>query len=131
MTMISTSARTAPPAPIDIKSPSVAHPPMPVRSDFDTPQPPKVCNCPTPRPFNERTMMLTTLAQRSDTLESEDSLKIGSPPASFPKTPTSSSWRRDSPAVNVHTHCGRHGDQYLFSGPSLRGLARAMLKRNP
>jgi hypothetical protein len=40
--MISTSTRNAAPAPIDIKSPSVAHPARPVRSDSDTPLPPKV-----------------------------------------------------------------------------------------
>ncbi|KAH8176274.1 hypothetical protein LIA77_04692 [Sarocladium implicatum] len=104
--MISSSARNAPPAPIDIQSPSLAHPRKARRSESDDPLPPK----------------------RSDTLTSEDS--IVESPASLPKTPSSSSWRRDSPAINVHTHCGRHGDQFLFSGPSLRELARVMLRRS-
>ncbi|KAL2213393.1 hypothetical protein CC79DRAFT_22316 [Sarocladium strictum] len=106
--MISTSTRNAAPAPIDIKSPSVAHPARPVRSDSDTPLPPK----------------------RADTMDSEDSYMVESP-ASMPKSPGPSPWRRDSPTVNVHTHCGRHGDQFLFSGPSLRELARTMLRRTP
>lgn len=38
------SSRTAPPAPIDIQSPSLAHPPKPQRTDSDTPLPPKVLN---------------------------------------------------------------------------------------
>ncbi|KAG5939159.1 hypothetical protein E4U59_003301 [Claviceps monticola] len=36
---------------------------------------------------------------------------------------------KTSPTVNVHTTCGRHTDQLLFSGPSLKDLARS-IKRN-
>ncbi|KND95272.1 hypothetical protein TOPH_00675 [Tolypocladium ophioglossoides CBS 100239] len=40
---------------------------------------------------------------------------------------TSSGWVKSSPTVNVHTTCGRHTDQYFFSGPSLTKLARAFM----
>ncbi|KAG6123862.1 hypothetical protein E4U22_004645 [Claviceps purpurea] len=36
---------------------------------------------------------------------------------------------KTSPTVNVHTTCGRHTDQLLFGGPSLKDLARS-IKRN-
>ncbi|QUC18667.1 uncharacterized protein UV8b_02908 [Ustilaginoidea virens] len=36
---------------------------------------------------------------------------------------------KSSPTVNVHTTCGRHTDQLLFSGPSLKDLARSIRKR--
>lgn len=40
---------------------------------------------------------------------------------------TSFGFIKSSPTVNVHTTCGRHTDQLLFGGPSLSGLARALL----
>ncbi|KAF5130027.1 uncharacterized protein G6M90_00g015470 [Metarhizium brunneum] len=42
---------------------------------------------------------------------------------------TSSSFIKSSPTVNVHTTCGRHTDQYIFGGPSLRDLAKSIKKR--
>ncbi|KAG5973185.1 hypothetical protein E4U58_005536 [Claviceps cyperi] len=33
---------------------------------------------------------------------------------------------KTSPTVNVHTTCGRHTDQLLFGGPSLKDLARSI-----
>lgn len=47
--------------------------------------------------------------------------------SSAEKTP--SSWIKPSPTVNVHTTCGRHSDQLLFGGPSLKELARSIVKR--
>ncbi|KAI1437712.1 hypothetical protein GGR50DRAFT_21601 [Xylaria sp. CBS 124048] len=40
------------------------------------------------------------------------------------KDPSKSSSRKNAPKVNVYTHCGRHTDQYLFGGKSLRDLFR-------
>ncbi|CEJ89508.1 hypothetical protein VHEMI05349 [[Torrubiella] hemipterigena] len=39
----------------------------------------------------------------------------------------SSNWIKPSPTVNVHTTCGRHSDQLLFGGPSLKDMAKALL----
>ncbi|KAL7938998.1 hypothetical protein V8C35DRAFT_276210 [Trichoderma chlorosporum] len=53
---------------------------------------------------------------------------------SSPSRRTSFGFIKSSPTKNVHTTCGRHTDQLLFSGPSLSGLARAFLwkkKRRP
>ncbi|RFU81341.1 hypothetical protein TARUN_858 [Trichoderma arundinaceum] len=44
-----------------------------------------------------------------------------------PQRRTSFGFIKSSPTVNVHTTCGRHTDQLLFSGPSLSGLARTFL----
>lgn len=44
-----------------------------------------------------------------------------------PQRRTSFGFIKSSPTVNVHTTCGRHTDQLLFGGPSLSGLARALL----
>lgn len=46
-----------------------------------------------------------------------------------PQRRTSFGFIKSSPTVNVHTTCGRHTDQLLFGGPSLSGLARALLGR--
>ncbi|KAJ4860366.1 hypothetical protein T069G_05354 [Trichoderma breve] len=46
---------------------------------------------------------------------------------SSPSRRTSFGFIKSSPTVNVHTTCGRHTDQLLFSGPSLSGLARTFL----
>lgn len=32
--------------------------------------------------------------------------------------------------MNVYTTCGRHTDQFLFSGPSLGDMARSLLNRS-
>ncbi|KAI6755024.1 hypothetical protein QX201_011659 [Fusarium graminearum] len=43
------------------------------------------------------------------------------------------SWFKPAPQpanVNVHTYCGRHSSQFLFGGPSLADLARAMLGKD-
>ncbi|PNP57918.1 hypothetical protein THARTR1_02076 [Trichoderma harzianum] len=50
-----------------------------------------------------------------------------SPQSISPQRRTSFGFIKSSPTVNVHTTCGRHTDQLLFSGPSLSGLARAFL----
>ncbi|KAL7950425.1 hypothetical protein V8C42DRAFT_119789 [Trichoderma barbatum] len=46
---------------------------------------------------------------------------------SSPQRSASFGFIKASPTVNVHTTCGRHTDQLLFSGPSLSGLARTFL----
>ncbi|KAH6610743.1 hypothetical protein Trco_000763 [Trichoderma cornu-damae] len=56
---------------------------------------------------------------------SPDSLDL--PLFSPSKRRTSFGFIKSSPTVNVHTTCGRHTDQLLFSGPSLSGLARTFL----
>lgn len=64
------------------------------------------------------------IVQRVDSFSSDVSI-LDSP--SMPCRKTSSSWIKPSPTVNVHTTCGRHTDQMLFSGPSLAEMARAMM----
>lgn len=38
--------------------------------------------------------------------------------------------RKHSSNMNVYTTCGRHTDQFLFSGPSLGDMARSLLRRS-
>ncbi|CAJ0553987.1 hypothetical protein HG530_002964 [Fusarium avenaceum] len=48
-------------------------------------------------------------------------------------TKTSRSWFKTAPQPankNVHTYCGRHSSQFLFGGPSLVDLAKALLSKD-
>ncbi|KAF5532723.1 hypothetical protein FMEXI_12257 [Fusarium mexicanum] len=46
-------------------------------------------------------------------------------------TKASRSWFKAAPQpVNNVTYCGRHSSQFLFGGPSLADLARAMLGKD-
>ncbi|KAM0343245.1 hypothetical protein ACHAPU_008695 [Fusarium lateritium] len=47
-------------------------------------------------------------------------------------TKTSRSWFNNTPPANknVHTYCGRHSSQFLFGGPSLIDLAKALLTKD-
>lgn len=40
----------------------------------------------------------------------------------------STNWIKPKPAprTNVHTTCGRHTDQLLFGGPSLKDMAKSI-----
>ncbi|KAK2600255.1 hypothetical protein QQS21_004973 [Conoideocrella luteorostrata] len=49
--------------------------------------------------------------------------------SSFPSYRKSSGFIKSTPTVNVHSTCGRHTDQLLFSGPSLKDLARSIKKK--
>lgn len=50
-------------------------------------------------------------------------------PAICEPTSTGSS-RKSANNMNVHTTCGRHTDQFLFSGPSLGEMARSLFERS-
>ncbi|PHH75570.1 hypothetical protein CDD82_4388 [Ophiocordyceps australis] len=47
-----------------------------------------------------------------------------------PHRKTSTPWVKSTPTVNHHTTCGRHTDQYFFTGPSLADLARSLVKKS-
>ncbi|KAF4969783.1 hypothetical protein FSARC_3060 [Fusarium sarcochroum] len=67
--------------------------------------------------------------QRTNSYSSE--LSTESSASATPKT--SSSWFKPAPQsanVNVYSTCGRHTNQFLFGGPSLIDLARAMLSKD-
>ncbi|KAG6003313.1 hypothetical protein E4U21_002201 [Claviceps maximensis] len=49
--------------------------------------------------------------------------------SSLRKTSQAANLIKSSPTVNVHTTCGRHTDQLLFGGPSLKDLARSLKKK--
>ncbi|KFG86195.1 hypothetical protein MANI_008695 [Metarhizium anisopliae] len=60
---------------------------------------------------------------------SKRSASYSSSASTFSGQKTSSSFIKSSPTVNVHTTCGRHTDQYIFGGPSLRDLAKSIKKK--
>ncbi|KAG5924514.1 hypothetical protein E4U42_004617 [Claviceps africana] len=57
------------------------------------------------------------------------SLNSSMPFPSLRKTSPAAGLIKSSPTVNVHTTCGRHTDQLLFGGPSLKDLARSIKKK--
>ncbi|KAL7900983.1 hypothetical protein HDV63DRAFT_406164 [Trichoderma sp. SZMC 28014] len=88
--------------------------------------PTKVCKLNTychGHPEYEQPLTKATKKQRVGT-SSTNGVSITSP-----QRRTSFGFIKSSPTVNVHTTCGRHTDQLLFGGPSLSGLARALLGR--
>ncbi|CAG7557730.1 uncharacterized protein FIESC28_04686 [Fusarium coffeatum] len=69
--------------------------------------------------------------QRTNSYASEFSTSTKSTASS--RTKASRSWFKPAPQpaqVNVHTYCGRHSSQFLFGGPSLADLARAMFGKD-
>jgi hypothetical protein len=93
---------------------------------FDSPlfSPTKVCSFDSHshyRPEYEQRLTRAITKQRVGT-SSTNAVSITSP-----QRRTSFGFIKSSPTVNVHTTCGRHTDQLLFGGPSLSGLARALL----
>ncbi|KAJ4268692.1 hypothetical protein ACHAPJ_002604 [Fusarium lateritium] len=74
-------------------------------------------------------VMLKEIKQRTNSYSSE--LSTESSASATPKS--SRSWFKPAPQssnVNVYTTCGRHTNQFLFGGPSLTDLARAMLGKD-
>lgn len=66
-----------------------------------------------------------SVSNSSSSITSISSLSFSSLRKSSQATPLIKS----SPTVNVHTTCGRHTDQLLFGGPSLKDLARSIKKK--
>ncbi|GAB0134766.1 hypothetical protein EsDP_00003123 [Epichloe bromicola] len=71
----------------------------------------------------------TPNSKRSASYSSSASSSFASSFPSLRKTSTNLNLIKSTPTVNVHTTCGRHTDQLLFGGPSLKDLARSLKKK--
>ncbi|KAG5976933.1 hypothetical protein E4U55_007150 [Claviceps digitariae] len=106
------SSRASPPRPLSLTSPPANKCKLDRSNTADS--------CAASTPNSKRSVSNSSSSMTSISSMSLPSLRKNSQVATLIKS---------SPTVNVHTTCGRHTDQLLFGGPSLRDLARSIKKK--
>ncbi|KAG5936744.1 hypothetical protein E4U53_000158 [Claviceps sorghi] len=108
------SSRASPPPPLNLASPA-----------------PNKCRLDRSNTADSYATSTSTPDSKRSASQSSSSCSLNSS-MTFPslrKTSQTTSLIKSSPTVNVHTTCGRHTDQLLFGGPSLKDLARSIKKK--